>query len=558
MIAYCENFVKAFKPINTFWLILGLEIFVILFTVSGLVSREAVLFLTAVLAFYVLFAPFREATLFFILSIPLFVALPITENFDTMANWRILLTLLFIRLVAAKALAVIKQNKFFRLRRTPPNGGAISNLQKLVSGEKLYLYVFLFFIVAFLSLINAESVSYGLRKILFLANAMMLFAVIAYQPRDDMRTKYAYAEKIQLYGIYALVISLIIGYIQLLAVFFTPLYGFWQWWADRFIPVFYGQGLANLLSYSNTWFSYYDQALPTLRIFSVFPDSHSLALFSLIGMMPITYFWFRQRSPLIPLIGREGNGGVIIIGLFTLLSIILSGSRGFWVSAALVTILLLMIYAVFRVVPRIAINFSVIKGALLPIISVIIIFFALFPAASIILSGSRMGNTLMREEEYESLAFQRVRSIFNIEETSNKGRLDIWESTFASFKKRPLLGVGIGNFPVVISESLESSRRGASAHNLYFDIAAEMGIAGFAVFLLMLREIFKKAWIFFRDRGHSYGIIFIFYLAWILLYSLFDVVLWNDKVLLLFMTQVAVLYLISDKNAQIFHKSFSL
>ena len=32
----------------------------------------------------------------FILSIPLFVALPISDNFDTMANWRILLVILFL------------------------------------------------------------------------------------------------------------------------------------------------------------------------------------------------------------------------------------------------------------------------------------------------------------------------------------------------------------------------------------------------------------------------------------------------------------------------------
>ena len=84
------------------WLVFGLEIIVILLAVFIIIPREAVLFLTGFLAFYFLFSPIKEAVIFFILSIPLFVALPITENFDTMSNWRILLGLLFLRICFIK------------------------------------------------------------------------------------------------------------------------------------------------------------------------------------------------------------------------------------------------------------------------------------------------------------------------------------------------------------------------------------------------------------------------------------------------------------------------
>ena len=499
MIAYLKNFVKYFDPSTNVWLVFGLEIIVILLAVFIIIPREAVLFLTGFLAFYLLFSPIKEAVIFFILSIPLFVALPITENFDTMSNWRILLGLLFLRICFIKFKNIKNWHEFI----------------KNINDKKLYIYVLAFFAAAALSLVNAESMGYGARKILFLANAMMVFFVIVNSGIT--------AKKIQLSAIISLLISLAIGYAQIIAVFFVPLFEFWQWWASRVIPIFYGKNLADLLSYSNTWFSYYEKSLPTLRIFSVFPDSHSFALFSLIGIIPATYFWMKQDAH------KKFYGSV---GIFSLLSIILSGSRGFWASAILIAVILVFIFVIIKI--KKYLQYIQLKHYFI----ILLVFFMLFPVGSLILSGSRIGN-IINGGEYEFLTLKRAKSIFNFEETSNKGRLEIWNATLNSFVKHPFLGVGIGNYPVVIGEPLESGRRGASAHNLYFDIAAEMGILGLIAFLLILWEIFKKA----RAQIAVANPVFIFYFLWILLYSLFDVVLLNDKVLLFFIVQTAALYL---------------
>ena len=491
-------------------LIFILEIIVIMLAVFSIVPREAVLFLTGFLAFYFIFAPLKEVVILFIVSIPLFVALPITENFDTMSNWRILLGLLFLRVCVEKFKNIRTWREFV----------------KNINNKKLYIYVLAFFVIAAISLINAESAGYGIRKILFLANAMMIFFIIMNSGID--------AKKIQIFSTVSLLVSLTIGYIQIIAVFFTPLFNFWQWWASRVIPVFYGENLANLLSYSNTWFSYYEKSLPTLRIFSVFPDSHSFALFSLIGLIPLTYLWMQKNAY---------KKLYVSIGIFSLLSIILSGSRGFWASAILIAALLVLIFVAIKINPvRNKVSNGIKKYwqyiQLKRYFIILLIFFMLFPVGSLILSGSRIGN-ITDGGEYEELTLKRIKSIFNFEETSNKGRLEIWNATLNSFAKHPFFGVGIGNFPIVIGEPLESSRRGASAHNLYFDIAAEMGILGLIVFLLILREIFKKAWTQIAIASP----VFIFYFLWILLYSLFDVVLLNDKVLLFFVVQIAILYL---------------
>ena len=72
--------------------ILLTELTVIFLMVFGIIPREASLFLTGLLIFYFIFAPLKDSLWVFIASIPLFVALPITENFDYMSNWRILLS----------------------------------------------------------------------------------------------------------------------------------------------------------------------------------------------------------------------------------------------------------------------------------------------------------------------------------------------------------------------------------------------------------------------------------------------------------------------------------
>ncbi|MEM8594754.1 MAG: O-antigen ligase family protein, partial [Pseudomonadota bacterium] len=73
--------------------------------------------------------------------------------------------------------------------------------------------------------------------------------------------------------------------------------------------------------------------------------------------------------------------------------------------------------------------------------------------------------------------------------SSNKGSFDtrkkIWSGTWDVIKSAPLMGVGMGNFysayPEHYLHNTESIRR---AHNDYLEMIAEIGIIGFAVFLI--------------------------------------------------------------------------
>ena len=69
---------------------------------------------------------------------------------------------------------------------------------------------------------------------------------------------------------------------------------------------------------------------------------------------------------------------------------------------------------------------------------------------------------------------------------SMAGRREIWAAGWEQFKHHPFFGVGLGEFAESISIA---SQRQLVAHNTYLSIATELGLCGFAVFLLCLGRL---------------------------------------------------------------------
>jgi O-antigen ligase len=474
-----------------------LEILAVLLAVFGVLPREIVLISTGIMVFYFIFAKTEDSLILFIASIPIFVALPITDAFDGMANWRILLVVLFLVWFFKK-----------RYLQTIFSKG-LCCLPPFKINFNLTKYVLLFLFIGFLSLFVATSPVAGIKKLLFLINIFLLFPIV----RDVVKNEKQKA-RINKIGTVVVVIVLLVGFSQAISGFFTSLYNFWQWWANHVITVFYGNNLSELLKVSNTWFAYYPDSPPTLRMFSLFPDSHSFAMFLIIGM---TFLIYRFRPQ-----NRFKNLGIWAIVVFSFLALISSGSRGVWLSAV-IPFLIAMFLLVFK-------KEKIFK----PFILMLIIFALSFPVSSLLLSNSR------QDGEDATLAFKRAKSIADLDDLSVKSRLGIWKASAQSILKHPLLGVGIGNYPVVLGENISAAKKGASAHNLYLDIASETGLLGLIAFMLIILEILFYA--VKRIKSQEFVLVFLFFFAWILLYNLFDVVLFNDKVLLLFMVVLALTY----------------
>ncbi len=503
------------KYLTSLNLIFTVEIIVVALASFGLVQREAILFLTGLMIFYMIFSPVDDALWLTVASIPLFVALPLTDSFDSMANWRILIAVLFLCLFFKKGVS---------LNLVRDLSGKIKIKENLKHYGLEYL-ILVFLLIAFISVFVAGYKILAIKKLLFLINIFLLFLIA----RNIVRNKESIVRLWRAAAVGGVTV-IAVALTQFFAVLFAPLYIFWQFWADKIIGVFYGQNLANLLSYSNTWFAYYAVNPPTLRLFSVFPDSHSFAMFCIL-MTPIflTLSFLAQKQK------REKIFWWIMAGL-ALGGVVLSGSRGAWLGVA--PVIVVAIYFYFK-----KLEIAILKKAFLSLAIFVVLFLASVGYPPLLYKfqswqGSNASTTFS--------FFERARSISNADEFSNKGRLEIWLASAKSIVKHPILGVGLGNYVTVLDENVSAAKKGASAHNLYLDFASEIGVFGALILLALFANILYTCWLVFcraKDAHFKiFGLLFGLYFLWVATYSFFDVVLLNDKVLLILMVGLATLY----------------
>ncbi len=506
------------KKIDQRIVILITEIAVVFLMIMKVVPPEAGLFLTGLIIFYFIFSSLKDSLWVLIASIPLFTVFPLIEG-DSMANWRILIAALFLILYFRKGVSIsLIKDKFGKW--------------KFKENLKHYLVeylVFVFLIIGVFSLFVADDIWSGIKKILFLVNIFLLFLIIRNLARKDKEIVFSIINASKV----AIGIVLSIGFIQYISIIFVRLFPFWQFWARNVIPVFYGQDLSNLLSYSNTWFSYYSSLPATLRMFSIFPDSHSFAFFCILSIpFFLTAIFLNSEKKIKKIIPYS-------LLILSLLAIIFSGSRGAWVAALGSLIIALITFLIFKF-----------KGEkrkqVFLIIGTLIIFFLLFPISSRILLSYQQIQLDRPLEIGDDSFFERARSIFDFDEISVKSRLEIWQKTLYSISQKPLLGVGIGNYPIVLNEDISATKRGSSAHSLYLDVASEMGIIGLIILLAIFIFIIKDTWQVFIHSNQAFlsawAGFFLLALVWILSYSLFDIVLLNDKVLLFSIVNLAIIY----------------
>lgn len=474
--------------------------------------------LLGLILIYFIFAKFINALSFFIASIPFFIALPITDNFDYMSSWRIILLALFI-------IWLVKVVKIKSFKSLPIVLKKIKEFYKQYY-PSLNLLILALFLISIISLIKTVDLSAGIKKIIFFANIFVLYPMILSSVKEKCDFLKIFKSITVAVGAF-----LLVGYFQLISLFFVSIASFSQFWSDKIITVFYGKDLGYLFSHSNTWIAASEEGKGVLRMFSLVGDSHSFAIITMLSIPLFIFFLFVYKN--------QKNSFYffywILIGL-SMLAIIFSGVRGAWLS--LIGPFVVVLYLYFKKINR-------------KIVSVIIIslflFIPLFPVSSTISSGSKGGSG--------EIHFERVKSISDISEISNKTRLEIWRLSLESIVKNPTLGVGIGNFPVVLKQPIALSKQGSSAHNLYIHIASEIGLIGLIIFLIIVISIIKIIYNYYKKTDDndpyaafiiSFGVIFI----WILTYSFFDVAFLNDRVLMIFLSIFSLVILL-DKSKQL-------
>ena len=101
------------------------------------------------------------------------------------------------------------------------------------------------------------------------------------------------------------------------------------------------------------------------------------------------------------------------------------------------------------------------------------------------------------------LFFERLTEIDDYTAVS---RLAIWGGAFTVFTRSPLLGIGFGNLRMLLG-GLLSLPEGwvGDAHNLYLELLAETGIAGFLAFAFLMMTTMRTALKRYQDSENEFG-----------------------------------------------------
>jgi len=181
-----------------------------------------------------------------------------------------------------------------------------------------------------------------------------------------------------------------------------------------------------------------------------------------------------------------------VLSLFTILSIIFSGTRGIWVAFPITIFLLLFLinkkYIIYFLVFIIFINSSI---------------FLFLP-------------------DYYS---ERLISIFDLtNDRSNVTRILLWKSSLLIFYNNLINGVGLNNFSVEINKDKyfnQSMVSTAHAHNNFLQLASETGLIGLFSFLFLLYNVINFLIKFIKkEKNKNYQSFYISVLGVFILYNL--------------------------------------
>jgi len=504
--------------------------------VTGILPRAVVPFWTAGLLLWAALVPPARSVPFFVAAIPLFIAIPVTVNFDNLNMWRPLALVIFLRwFLSTQSIASVRAA--WTRWRLAPLAFPIFSL----------LAVIAFF--AFLSVFRTADMAAAMRRIIFFVNAGLVPAVLFFITRHDAQMRRTVAAAV---GLSAILVTTV-AFIQLASTYVMDVYTFMYVWGEGIQLRQFGTLWSHIAVWlGNTWLAYYGPQL-SLRIFSLFPDSHSFPVYTILALAGVFAFTLRPitdriqqgRVGLMGLLRTRATLGVIWIPL-ALLAVILSGTRGIWAAATGLPVVILLLLWWMRPGRT---GTGTDRRPLWRYLSIwVLCFYLLFTIAWPIFVSPQF---LLASGD-RNLLGNRIRSIVDFGETSNNQRLDIWSATLDSIAEHPFLGVGIGNFPVVLDQHVILAKAGSTAHNIWLHVAAEIGVVGLAAFIFLWWIFFTSTWqVFIENRDAVLGTFagwLLLAIPWIAAYLLTDAALFDGRTLLLFGTLLALIRATEREN----------
>src|SRR3989344_5789246 len=180
--------------------------------ITGVLPRETALYLGAALVIYFLVVPVEDSLVFFVRSIPLFLAMPLTVDFDNFNVWRILAAIIFLKWA------------YVGIRRGDIRLKEWLDIKSYRTHSVLLLALL---VLAVLSLVNAVDLSAGIKRIIYFLNFAVLGVVIY-----DKASNKEFAKRLIKNSIIPVVIVATVGYIQVISTYFVDIYQFMRIWGE--------------------------------------------------------------------------------------------------------------------------------------------------------------------------------------------------------------------------------------------------------------------------------------------------------------------------------------
>lgn len=368
-----------------------------------------------------------------------------------------------------------------------------------------------FFFMGLLSLMGlsslwAEEPAWTLRKVLFLLSFLPIWFFFA----DLFSRKGSLAIR----GIgrgffFGSVAGAGVALIQFISQFIFSLDQILHFWLSRVYPLFLGEAFAQAVA-THPSLLVNIAGKTILRATGMFPDPHVAAFY--FGMAIPFGLWLGMMAP------REkkmpfflGVGILFLADLGTF-------SRGGYVG---LLAMLLFFGAFYLYHQREKIPWRQQKKVVLVALAVFIL------ALSIPLVRNRLMET------------------FSITEGSNSARIALWKEAMVHIGERPLLGYGLGNYPLKVLPSAQY-RDPIYIHNIYLDIWAELGIIGLLFFLGIF--LLPVGIFFFRGSLASIALPATLALVLFLAHSFFENTLFSVHVFPVLLLLTAIVSWYNRKN----------
>ena len=291
----------------------------------------------------------------------------------------------------------------------------------------------LFFLWSAFSLVGAGDGGSGLRKLVFWGTFFPLFWVVS----EVLRSPHTKTRALGVLMFSTLCASLV-GLAQFALQFGVGYEAVFNGWASL-ASFLYGSNFGESVLAYNSWLvniggeTYF-------RAVSLFPDPHVFA-FYLVLVIPLAFFSSRRLFK--------------VFGVIFCAALLVTFSRAGYIGALAGC----SAYALFALT-RFASTHSFSRLAGYALVGICLLAIA--------------------------LPFRdRLFSSFSADDGSAGGRLAIWSDTLSLIREHPLRGVGLGNYAFAM-EPATSFRTPFYAHNLYLDIAAELGIVGLGIWLALI------------------------------------------------------------------------